>query len=224
MARVLIIEDNERLAGLIADGLAAQGHVCDAVHTLASAEDALAATSFDGIVLDLGLPDGDGVDWMRAQHGPRPPILVLTARDALEDRIKGLDAGADDYLPKPFAMSELAARLRALLRRPGGRQDAVLSLGNVAFDPASQQVTVDAHPLDLTRREAALIELLLRRAGQVVRRAVIESSLYTFDEAVTPNAVEANISRLRRKLEEAGAALELHTIRGVGYIARVRGA
>lgn len=224
MARILVVEDNERLAGLIADGLAAQGHVCDAVTTLAAATDALRDAPFDGIVLDLGLPDGDGIDWLRARHAPRPPILVLTARDALEDRIRGLDAGADDYLPKPFAMSELAARLRALLRRPGTRQDAQLTLGNVTFDPASQRVAIGGITLDLTRREAALIELLMRRADQVVRRAVIESSLYTFDEAVTPNAVEANVSRLRRKLEEAGAELELHTIRGVGYMARARGA
>ena len=175
-------------------------------------------------MLDLGLPDGDGIEWMRAHHGPRPPILVLTARDALEDRIRGLDAGADDYLPKPFAMSELAARLRALLRRPGWRQDAVLALGNVAFDPARQHASVAGTTLELTRREAALIELLLRRAGHVVRRAVIESSLYTFDEAVTPNAVEATISRLRRKLDDAGAALDLHTIRGVGYMARAHSA
>lgn len=222
MARILVVEDNERLAGLIADGLGLQGHVCDAVNTLGAATDALHDAPFDGIVLDLGLPDGDGIDWLRARRAPRPPILVLTARDALEDRIRGLDAGADDYLPKPFAMSELAARLRALLRRPGARQDALLGLGNVTFDPASQRVAVGGMTLELTRREAALIELLMRRADQVVRRAVIESSLYTFDEAVTPNAVEANVSRLRRKLEDAGAELELHTIRGVGYMARVR--
>lgn len=222
MARILVVEDNERLAGLIADGLAAQGHVCDAVTSLGAATDALRDAPFDGIVLDLGLPDGDGIDWMRARRAPRPPILVLTARDALEDRIRGLDAGADDYLPKPFAMSELAARLRALLRRPGTRQDAQLTLGNVTFDPASQRVSIGGMTLELTRREAALIELLMRRADQVVRRSVIESSLYTFDEAVTPNAVEANVSRLRRKLEDAGADLELHTIRGVGYMARAR--
>jgi two-component system response regulator QseB len=224
MARILVVEDNERLAGLIADGLAAQGHVCDAVGTLDAAANALRDAPFGAIVLDLGLPDGDGIDWLRARPAPRPPILVLTARDGLEDRIRGLDAGADDYLSKPFAMSELAARLRALLRRPGGRQDALLTLGNLSFDPASQRVAAAGMALDLTRRETALLELLLRRAGQVVRRDVIENSLYTFDEAVTPNAVEATVSRLRRKLEEAEAGLELHTIRGVGYIARARAA
>jgi two-component system response regulator QseB len=222
MARILVVEDNERLARLIADGLTAQGHVCDTVQSLGAANDALRDAPFDGVVLDLGLPDGDGVDWLRARAGSLPAVLVLTARDALEDRIRGLDAGADDYLPKPFAMSELAARLRALLRRPGGRQDAKLTLANLVLDPSNQHVSVDDVTLDLTRREAALAELLLRRAGQVVRRTVIENSLYTFDQAVTPNAVEAIVSRLRRKLEDAGAAVELHTIRGVGYIARPR--
>jgi len=224
MARILVVEDNERLARLIADGLTAQGHVCDCVLSLGAADDALHAAQFDGLVLDLGLPDGDGVDWLRQRTGAVPPVLVLTARDALEDRIRGLDAGADDYLPKPFEMRELAARLRALLRRPGGRHDAILTLANLVYDPAGQSVHVDKAALELTRREAALIELLLRRAGQVVRRAAIENSLYTFDEAVTPNAVEAVVSRLRRKLDEAGAAVELHTIRGVGYMARARAA
>lgn len=224
MARILVVEDNGRLALLIAEGLTAQGHVCDVVQTLEGATDSLREAPFDGVVLDLGLPDGDGVDWLRTKRHSVPPVLVLTARDALEDRIRGLDAGADDYLPKPFAMSELAARLRAVLRRPGGRQDATLTLANLAFDPASLCVSVDETVLDLTRRETALAELLLRRTGQVVRRSVIENSLYTFDEAVTPNAVEAVVSRLRRKLEDAGAAVELHTIRGVGYMARARGA
>lgn len=222
MARVLIVEDNARLAELVSAGLREQGHVCDQVQSLAAATDALASFAFDGIILDLGLPDGDGVDWLRRRAGGEPPALILTARDALEDRVKGLDAGADDYLAKPFAMDELAARLRAMLRRPGSRRQTRLQLGNVAFDPATHAVAIATITQELTRREGALLELLLRRAGEVVRRGVIEDGLYNFDEAVTPNAVEAIVSRLRRRLDDAGADLDLHTVRGVGYMLRER--
>lgn len=222
MARFLIVEDNERLASLVSVGLGEQGHVCDQVSTLAAASDALASFVFDGIILDLGLPDGDGIDWLRRRVGGEPPALILTARDALEDRVKGLDAGADDYLAKPFAMDELAARLRAMLRRPGSRRQTQITLGNVTFDPASHAVTIAMLAQELPRREATLLELLLRRAGEVVRRGVIEDGLYTFDEAVTPNAVEAIVSRLRRRLDDAGSDLDLHTVRGVGYLLRER--
>lgn len=220
MARILIIEDNVRLAALVVAGLQADGHVCDPVTTLAEATAALAGYAFDAIVLDLGLPDGDGIDWLRARAGGEPPALILTARDALEDRVKGLDAGADDYVAKPFAMDELRARLRAMMRRPGSRRDTAVRLGNVVLDPVRHTATVGAVAQDLTRREAALLDLLLRRSGEVVRRSAIEDSLYTFDEAVTPNAIEAIVSRLRRRLDESGATIGLHTVRGVGYIVR----
>ncbi|MBN8847873.1 MULTISPECIES: response regulator transcription factor [unclassified Sphingomonas] len=221
MARILIVEDNPRLAALIAGGLGERGHVCDVAHSLAAADDALGIAAFDGVVLDLGLPDGDGLEWLaHRRSADAPPSLILTARDALEDRVKGLDAGADDYLPKPFAMDELAARLRAMLRRPGARQETALAVGAIRFDAAAHVATAGDVALDLTRRETALLELLLRRAGQVVRRRAIEDALYTFDEAVTPNAIDATVSRLRRKLEEAGASGCLHTIRGVGYLLR----
>ncbi|WEK44639.1 MAG: response regulator transcription factor [Candidatus Sphingomonas colombiensis] len=221
MARILIVEDNQRLATLVATGLGERGHVCDVAQSLLAADDALGLSAFDGLVLDLGLPDGDGIEWLkRRRSAGAPPALILTARDALEDRVKGLDAGADDYLPKPFAMDELAARLRAMLRRPGARQEIALTLGAIRFDAAAHVVTASDVTLDLTRRETALLELLMRRAGQVVRRRAIEDALYTFDEAVTPNAIEATVSRLRRKLEEAGASGYLHTIRGVGYLLR----
>ncbi|TNF05811.1 MAG: response regulator transcription factor, partial [Sphingomonadales bacterium] len=149
-----------------------------------------------------------------------PPALILTARSGLEDRINGLDAGADDYMVKPFAIDELAARLRAMLRRPGPRTQTVLQVGPLSFDTASRAASVNDRPLDLARREADLLELLMRKAGEVVRRQGIEDALYRFDEAVTPNAVEAIISRLRRKLDEAGAGGCLHTVRGVGYLLR----
>ncbi len=221
MTRILIIEDNVRLANLIADGLNDKGYSCDIAHSLSDADASVAAAGFDALILDLGLPDGDGQDWLRAR-GPagEPPALILTARSGLEDRINGLDAGADDYMVKPFAIDELAARLRAMLRRPGPRTQTVLRVGPIAFDTAARAATASGRPIDLPRREADLLELLMRKAGQVVRRQMIEDALYRFDEAVTPNAVEAIISRLRRKLDEAGAGGQLHTVRGVGYLLR----
>lgn len=221
MTRLLVVEDNERLAALIADGLGGRGYACDIAHNLADADDALSSANFDAIVLDLGLPDGDGLEWLRARRpSGETPTLVLTARGELEDRVKGLDAGADDYLPKPFSIDELAARLRALLRRPGRRADPMLTVGALRYDTASRTAWAHDRPLDLARREADLLELLMRRAGQVVRRQAIEDAIYRFDEAVTPNAVEAIVSRLRRKLDEAGLTAKLHTVRGVGYLLR----
>ncbi|MEQ1541111.1 MAG: response regulator transcription factor [Novosphingobium sp.] len=217
--RILVVEDNPRMGDLIAQGLRERGFACDVARRLVEADDALASAAFDLILLDVGLPDGDGLDWLRSrpQRG-LPPVIVLTARDGLADRITGLDAGADDYLPKPFAMDELAARVRAILRRPGNRAEAVIELGGLTFDPAAQAASALGQRLDLARRELGLFELLMRRAGEVVRRGQIEEGLYAFDEPVTPNAIEAIVSRLRRKLEEAGAAERLHTIRGVGYL------
>ena len=220
--RLLIVEDNVRLGELLAEGLGRRGFSCDVAPRLALADEAMATARYDAIILDLGLPDGDGAEWLsaRRRHSGMPPALMLTARGGLEDRVAGLDAGADDYLGKPFEIEELAARLRALLRRPGPRSEVVLELGGLRFDTASRLAGFEGQVLDLSRREADLLELLLRRPGSVVSRASIENALYAFSEPVTPNAVEAVVSRLRRKLEEAGAAGLLHTIRGVGYLLR----
>lgn len=220
--RVLVIEDNERLARLVADGLHRRGFSCDLAHCLADADAAMGGAAYDAIVLDLGLPDGDGIAWLthRRQCRQMPPAIIQTARGALEDRVTGLDAGADDYVVKPVEIDELAARIRALLRRPGSRARTVLEAGGLRFDTAARISHYGDRDIGLSRREADLLELLLRRAGSVVRREVIEDALYTYDEPVTPNAVEAAISRLRRKLDEAGAGGRLHTIRGVGYMLR----
>ncbi len=216
--RILVVEDNVRMGDLIAQGLRERGYACDLARDLGGAEDALAVGQFDLLVLDLGLPDGDGLQWLRTRsRSSDPPTLILTARDGLQDRVLGLDAGADDYLAKPFAMDELAARVRAILRRPGARQNSVIEAGGLSFDPVSQTARLEDAVIELTRRELLLFELLLRRAGQVVPRGQIEDALYAFDEPVTPNAIEAVVSRLRRKLEDAGCAGRLHTIRGVGY-------
>lgn len=220
--RLLIVEDNERLAGLIAQGLGRRGFSCDIAPDLAAADACLESAAFDAVILDLGLPDGDGMTWLQRQRSLRQliPALMLTARDGLEDRIAGLDSGADDYLVKPVDIEELAARVRALLRRPGPRAATTLEAGSLTFDPVSREARCDERVLDLARREADLLELLMRRLGTVVVRDTIETTLYSFNEPVTPNAVEATVSRLRRKLDEAGLAGQLHTVRGVGYMLR----
>lgn len=220
--RVLLIEDNGRLAGLLIAGLERRGFHCDRAETLVIATEAVAAQVHDVLIVDRGLPDGDGIAWLRDMRraGFMQPALILTARDGLEDRVVGLDAGADDYVVKPAEVDEIAARIRALMRRPGPRAQTDLRFGPLLVDPASRTTLCAGQPIDLSRRETDLLELLLRQAGAVVRRESIESALYSFSEPVTPNAVEATVSRLRRKLEEAGAPGMLHTVRGVGYMLR----
>lgn len=215
--RVLLVEDNVRMAELITEGLARRGFGVEYAGDLNTARDVMAVIKPDAIILDLGLPDGDGLTWLGELNETRPPVLVLTARGALAERVAGLDAGADDYLAKPAEIEEIAARLRALLRRPGRRDPVVLEVGPLRFEPASLEARVDETPLRLGRRETELLELLMRRSGSVVSREAIESVLYGAGEAVTPNAVEAVVSRLRRRLTEAGADKMLHAVRGVGY-------
>jgi two-component system response regulator QseB len=160
------------------------------------------------------------MDWLKARRvqGFGVPVLVLTARGALDDRVTGLDAGADDYLVKPAATDEIAARIRALLRRPGGRASPVLRVGDLLFDTAARRAHFAGTLLDLTRRETDLLELLMRQAGTVVRRERIETALYGFDEEVSPNAIEAVVSRLRRRLQALGGGEIIHTLRGLGYL------
>jgi len=220
--RLLLIEDNLRLAELMLAGLARRGFSCDHAADLAGADEAIALVDYDALIVDLGLPDGEGIAWLRSlrRAGHMEPALVLTARDALEDRIGGLDSGADDYVVKPAEVDEIAARIRALLRRPGPRAETGLHCGPLHFDTATRTTRWGGQAMDLARRESDFLELLLRHAGAVVRREAIERTLYSFNEPVTPNAVEAVVSRLRRKLEEVGAGGLLHTVRGVGYMMR----
>lgn len=205
---------------MTAEGLSAMGFCCDIAPTLAEASELLAATSYDIVVLDLGMPDGDGREWLMVErsHGLATPVIMLTARSALGDRIDGLDAGADDYLIKPFAVEELGARVRALLRRPGARLSAQLSVGSIEFDTIARTGTCSGEPLHLSQREAALLELMLVKAGSVVSRDQIEASLYPFDDPVTPNAIEVLVSRVRKKLATLGVHDQLVTLRGVGYL------
>jgi DNA-binding response OmpR family regulator len=217
--QILLFEDHDRLAMSIVKGLADFGFGVD---TFASAADGLSAmksVAYDGIVLDLGLPDRDGIDVLRELRGldTGTPILILTGRDGVDDRVAGLDAGADDYVLKPCAMRELAARLRALLRRPGQLLGAMLTIGNLRLDVASRQMAVNNFVVRFTPREIGALELLMRREGQVVSKAALEDGLYGLTN-VSDNAIEVLISRVRRRLEMAGASCSIHTLHGIGYL------
>lgn len=212
---VLIIEDDELIARGLVAGLQAHGMVADAVATAAAAETALATSHCDALVLDLGLPDMDGMLLLRRWRECRfaMPILILTARDAVEDRVAGLHAGADDYMVKPFDLTELAARLHALLRRAAGRSVNVIEAGRVRFDPASGDVWIDGQAVVLTRRESALLASLMQARGRCLRAEQLKDSLYGFDIEIESNALSVHIHNLRRKL---GTGV-IETVRGRGY-------
>ena len=218
--RLLLIEDEVRIVELLTAALSRASFAVDAVSTCADGRAALAVAPYDAAILDLGLPDGDGLGLLTATRssGNQIPILILTARDAVEDRVCGLDRGADDYLVKPFAVTELIARIKALLRRPGGALGTILQAGNVAFDTIGREVAVGGTRLLLPRREGATLEQLMRRLGRVVPKTVLEEKLYGIDEELESNAIPVHVHHLRRKLLEAGATVEIHTIRGVGYL------
>ncbi len=196
-------------------GLKREGFAVDWMHEAAAARAALATEPFDLLLLDLGLPGSDGLALLKGlrQRGAALPVLIITARDAVSDRVAGLDAGADDYLIKPFDLDELAARIRALLRRRSGRPAPLIEHQGVVLDPAAHRVTRDGAEVALSPREFALLQLLMERPGTILSRAQIEERLYGFGEEVESNAVEVHIHGLRRKL---GAAFIL-TVRGVGY-------
>lgn len=223
--RILLVEDEPEMASALGAALGRHDIVLDHVPTLAEAEEALADRVHDAVLLDRQLPDGDGLGLLtqlraRAQGARNMPVILLTARGEIADRVAGLDAGADDYLAKPFAVEELLARLRAVLRRPGDVASRTVRLGRLAFDCEHRQASVEGLALDLPRRELLVLETLLRRAGRTVMRAMLEEAVYGFDDEVQSNALDAHISRLRRKLGEAGAGIEIHGIRGVGYLLR----
>ena len=218
--RLLIIEDEARIAEIVRSALARAGFAVDAVGLYSEAQEALAANRYDAVILDLGLPDGDGLALLKEmrKRGNAVPVLVLTARDAVEHRVAGLDGGADDYLIKPFATSEVVARTKAMLRRPGGALGTVLSSGNIAFDTIRRDVRIGETVLVLPRRESAILEHLMRRAGRVVPKAVLEETLYGIDDELGSNAIPVHVHHLRRKLMDGSASVEIHTVRGVGYL------
>jgi DNA-binding response OmpR family regulator len=220
--RILLLEDHCRLADSITKGLAPLGFGVDAFPTASDGLSALKSIAYDAIVLDLGLPDCDGLDVLKELHQNDlvPPVLILTARDGIDDRVIGLDAGADDYVVKPVAIRELAARLRALLRRPGRALAAVLTIGNLKLDVGTREVTVSGSTVHFSVREIEALELLMRREGQVVSRGSLENNLYGLSRNVSPNSIEVLISRLRRRLSSIDSGCSIHTLHGIGYLLR----
>jgi DNA-binding response OmpR family regulator len=218
--RLLVVEDNQQLAEVLTKGLQAAGYETDRLDTCAEARAALTTTRYAALILDLGLPDGDGLSILREiRHHKDPlPVLVLTARSGVHDRVNGLRSGADDYVVKPFDFEELLARLEALLRRPGQLLGSSLQVGNVAFDTESRQAFIDDKPQVLSGRETAVLELLMRRKDRVVSKRLVEDQIFGLSGEVASNAVEVYVHRLRKQLFEHGAKITIHTIRGVGYL------
>ena len=219
--RLLIIEDNQRLCQAVAESLRGQGFAVDTAASAAEGLRAWKAADYDAAILDLMLPDGSGLNALKEMRdrGNMAPVLILTALGTIEDRVRGLDCGADDYLVKPFAMQELIARLRALLRRPGAALGRTLTLGSVRLDTSARVVTVAGAQLDLTRSELIVLEALLRNQGRVVSKERLAECLYDFEQERSTNSVETHIHRLRRKLAAAGADVSVRTLRGLGYLA-----
>jgi len=217
--RLLLVEDNSELVSLLSKQLPRHNFEVDAVDTAEDADQALASMQYGAVVLDLGLPDRDGLDLLRdlRRRGKSVPVLVLTARDGVSDRVTGLRAGADDYLVKPFAVEELVARLEALQRRPSTLASRSLAVGNVALDIQLRQILVDGTAHDLTARECAVLEMLLREGRSVVPKRKIEDQLFGLSGHLASNAVEVYIHRLRCTLSRAGATVKIKTVHGVGY-------
>jgi two-component system OmpR family response regulator/two-component system response regulator QseB len=213
--RFLLVEDDRMIGDSLRAALRMDGHAVDWVRDAAAAQSTLASERFDLVLLDLGLPQGDGLEVLRTlrSRGDAVPVIVLTARDGPGDKVAGLDAGADDYLVKPFDLDELGARIRAVLRRQSGRAQPLLQHGAVTLDPATRQVMRDGQPVLLSAREYAVLELLMQRPGAVLSRAMIEDRLYGWGEEIESNAVSVYVHQLRKKL---GADF-IRSMRGVGY-------
>ena len=218
--RVLILEDKAKLGSAMHEAMTRSQFVSDLAASIADADALLATSQFDIILLDLSLPDGDGLDFLRRLRAARnhTPVIVLTARGGLNDRIAGLDDGADDYLVKPFELSEVVSRCRAILRRPDRMSDDSIRIGRLVYDQRSGLVAAEGNTTPLPRRESQLLAALMRRPGKVCTREHLESALYETSAEVTPNALEASIYRLRTFLAVVDAGVEVRTVRGVGYV------
>ncbi|MDR2614615.1 MAG: response regulator [Candidatus Accumulibacter sp.] len=214
--RLLLVEDDPMIGAGVQRGLKQDGHTVDWVRDGESADLALDNGVYELILLDLGLPRKGGLELLAAwrRKGVSLPVLVITARDSVADRVKGLDAGADDYLIKPFDLDELSARVRALIRRKSGRATPVIEAGALSLDPAAHAVTLDGKPVALSRREFSLLHALMKQPGRPMSRARIEESLYGWNEEIESNAIEVHIHSLRRKL----GAERIRNVRGVGYM------
>jgi len=217
--RILIVEDNQALSSLLKSVLAKAGLEADIVGTAEEAELSLLTVTYSGMILDLGLPDKEGLEFLRLvrRKGILLPVLVLTARNSVGDRVKGLNAGADDYLIKPFASEELVARMQALLRRSTSDEKRII-FGDISFEPRSQQAFVAERAIICSQKEAAILGLLMRRGGHVVPVAALSEALYGPQHPNTSNAVQVYLHRLRKKLADANSTTTIHNISGVGYI------
>jgi two-component system OmpR family response regulator len=216
--RLLVVEDNRALGQSIASAFRAKGHAVDLVEGGEDADTSLRTQPYDLVVLDIGLPDLDGREVLRRLRArkSRVPVLVLTARDAVDDRVQGLNLGADDYLCKPFALAELEARAGALIRRGVGGEAAIMTHGRLTLDTGAREARVDGDRVDLPRRELNLLELLLVQRGRVVPKQVLLDKLFGLDDEAGVNAVEIYVHRLRKRLEPAG--VRIRTVRGLGYL------
>ncbi len=216
--RLLVVEDNDRLAETLTSLLRGEGHAVDLVTNGEDADATLAAEGFDLVILDLGLPGMDGLDVLRRLRDRRAEtaVLILTGRGALDDRVKGLDLGADDYLTKPFEIEEFDARVRALLRRRARAAGASLVVGELVFDVSARTASLQGAALDLPKRELDLLEALMVRGGRVTSKPELVEAISAFDGSVSESAIELYVSRLRRKLEPRG--VRIRALRGIGYI------
>lgn len=220
--RTLLIEDEPELAAALSAVLISNGIVVDHIGSLSGAEEAVKSFAYDVLILDRRLPDGEGLSLipkLRA-HGNLTPVLVLTARGEVSDRVEGLDHGADDYLAKPFAVEEVLARVRALARRPAAVLKNIVQSGNLTYDYTAREALVNEEVLDLTRREHLVLGALLRQIGRMVSRSTLMDAVFSMDDDVLPNALDTHVSRLRRKLADAGSGLQLNGVRGVGFMLR----
>jgi len=218
--RILLVEDDPEMAIALRSALTAADIIVDLASAIDVAAAAIGTASYDVIILDRGLPDGDGLTFLAdvRRTSCDTPVIILTAKADVADRIDGLDAGADDYMVKPFSTGELLARLRAVQRRPSALSPSTVRAGRLIFDLGNRVATIGDRPLSLPRRELLLLEVLVRRLGRTVQRAFIEEAVYGFDDEIQSNSLDAHVSRLRRKLTESDAGVEIHGIRGVGYL------
>jgi two-component system OmpR family response regulator len=221
--RILLVEDEPEMAANIGTALRGQDILLDHACNLEIAREAALGGLHDAILLDRKLPDGDGLSLVLSIRKLQRsvPIIVISALGSGPDRIAGLDDGADDYLSKPFSVDELLARIRAVMRRNNGLASEALSMGAVTFETASRTAAIAGVPLSLPRRELLVLETLLRRAGRTVTREGLEEAVYGYDDDIASNTLESHVSRLRKRLFERNAGVEIHTVRGVGYLIRV---
>ncbi len=217
--KILVVEDQLRLGKFLKQSLVERSYTVELVHSCADASNALADSAFDIIVLDLGLPDGDGLEllaqWREA--GFNEPVLILSARDSIEDRIKGLDIGADDYLPKPFSVEELLAHVRALIRRQSTTKQSILQHDGIKMDLLAHVVHMDGKPVDLTSREFAVLEIFMQNIGRVLTRTMISEKIWSSHYDMDTNLLDVYMSKLRSKLEPASGKPRFRTVRGIGY-------